>query len=147
MRTFTRTVDILLVEDNPGDVALTREALRETELETRLHVVRDGVQAMAFLRQEGEFASAPRPDLILLDLNLPRKSGRDVLDELKSSTGLRRIPVVVLTTSEALDDIVISYERHANCYITKPMSFHDFVRLVRTLESFWFGAVRLPPGE
>ncbi len=142
-----RTVEILLVEDNPGDVRLTQEALRESKLVNHLSVTRDGVEAMAFLRREGEYAAAPRPDLILLDLNLPRKDGREVLQEIKEDTSLRRIPVAVLTMSDAEEDIVKTYNLHANCYIRKPLDIDQFVKVVKSVENFWFVIVTLPPGE
>ncbi|MBV8890092.1 MAG: response regulator [Alphaproteobacteria bacterium] len=140
----TRALEILLVEDNPGDARLTREALREGKILNRLHHVRDGVEALAFLRREGPFCGVPRPDLILLDLNLPRKDGREVLREVKEDAELRLIPVVVLTTSEAEQDILKSYELHANCYIAKPVDLEKFIVIVRAIESFWLVLVTLP---
>jgi chemotaxis family two-component system response regulator Rcp1 len=140
-------VQILLVEDNPGDVRLTQEALKEGDLPNRLHVVKDGVEALAFLRREGVHADAPRPDLILLDLNLPKKSGREVLEVIKQDDGLKRIPVVVLTTSDAKTDIVQVYDLHANCFITKPVDLEDFMQVVRRIEEFWFSIVQLPPND
>lgn len=137
--------EILLVEDNPGDVLLTKEALKAGKMHNNLSVVSDGEQAMAFLRKEGEFKDAPRPDFILLDLNLPKKDGREVLAELKSDPDLKRIPVVVLTTSKAEEDIIKSYNLHANCYITKPVGLEKFIEVVRTLENFWLEIVKLPP--
>lgn len=137
-------INILLVEDNPGDVRLTVEALREGKVHNQLRVARDGVEALAFLRQEGEFAEAPRPDVILLDLNLPKKDGREVLAEIKADERLRRIPVVVLTTSKAEEDILRSYALHANCYVTKPVDLEQFITVVRSIEDFWFSIVRLP---
>jgi two-component system, chemotaxis family, response regulator Rcp1 len=137
-------VEILLVEDNPGDVVLVREALSDGKVCNNLHVAVDGVQAMEFLRREGGFAEAPRPDLILLDLNLPRKNGREVLAEIKSDPGLQAIPVVVLTTSKEEEDILRSYQLHANSYITKPVSFGQFLKVMRSIEDFWFEIVRLP---
>jgi chemotaxis family two-component system response regulator Rcp1 len=137
-------IDILMVEDNPGDARLTREALKESKVCNNLHHVRDGVEAMEFLRKEGEFASAPTPDIILLDLNLPRKDGRQVLAELKAIPHLKHIPVVVLTTSEAEQDIVKSYELHANCYITKPVDLDKFVEIIHGIENFWLSIVKLP---
>ena len=139
-----RLAEILLVEDNPGDARLTQEALREGKLRNRIHHVRDGVEALAFLRHEGEYRDAPVPDIILLDLNMPRKDGREVLVEIKADTQLRFIPVVVLTTSEAENDIVKSYELHANCYITKPVDLEKFTSIVHTIEDFWLVIVRLP---
>lgn len=140
-----KTVDILLVEDNPGDVRLAQEALKEAKVKNELHVVVDGVEAMAFLRQQGKYSEAPRPDLILLDLNLPRKSGREVLAEIKTDPNLRRIPVVVLTVSRSEDDIVGCYDHHANCYVTKPLDFNQFMQITRSIEEFWLTIVKLPP--
>jgi CheY-like chemotaxis protein len=139
-----RPIEILLVEDNPGDVRLTLEALKEGKLSNHLSVAEDGVAALAFLRREGAFAAAPRPDLILLDLNLPKRDGREVLSEIKADPDLRRIPVVVLTTSKAERDIVKSYDLHANCYITKPVVLEDFLEVIRSIESFWLTIVTLP---
>jgi two-component system, chemotaxis family, response regulator Rcp1 len=138
-------VEILLVEDNPGDVRLAREGLSECKIRNNLHVVDDGVKAMAFLRRQDEYAKAPRPDLVLLDLNLPRKDGREVLREVKEDESLRTIPVVVLTTSKAEEDILKSYSLHANCYVTKPMGLQQFLDVVRSIEDFWFTIVKLPP--
>jgi CheY-like chemotaxis protein len=146
IRTDT-VVEILLVEDNPGDVFLTREALQSSRLWNHLNVARDGVEAMAYLRREGEFSGAMRPDLILLDLNLPRKDGREVLEEIKADEELKRIPVVVLTTSRAEEDILGAYGAHANCYITKPVDLHKFFTVVKSIEHFWFAIVRLPPNQ
>lgn len=142
--TDKRTFHVLLVEDNPGDVRLTREAFREGKIACTLDVAEDGVRAMAFLRGEGEYAAAATPDLILLDLNLPRMDGREVLAEIKADERLRQIPVVILTTSEAEEDILRSYHLHANCYISKPVDFDKFVRVVRSVENFWFTIVKLP---
>lgn len=139
-----RPIEILLIEDNPGDARLTREALREGRVANRLSHVQDGVEAMAFLRQDGCYADAPRPDLILLDLNLPRKDGREVLAELKADPRLRLIPVVVLTTSEAEEDILRTYELHGNCYITKPVDLEKFLHIVGMVENFWLAVVQLP---
>jgi CheY-like chemotaxis protein len=139
------SVEILLVEDNPGDVRLTQEALKSDRLWNTLQVVRDGVEAMAYLRREGEFRGAVRPDLILLDLNLPRKDGREVLAEIKADDDLKLIPVVVLTTSQAEEDILKAYGSHANCYITKPVDLAKFMAVVKSIEHFWFAIVRLPP--
>jgi chemotaxis family two-component system response regulator Rcp1 len=139
-------IDILLVEDNPGDVRLTVEALKEGKVRNRLSVVEDGVEALAFLRQEGKYADAPRPDVILLDLNLPRKDGRAVLAEIKADESLRRIPVVVLTTSSSEQDILRSYDLHANCYITKPVDLEQFIEVVKGIEEFWLTIVKLPTG-
>jgi len=145
-RPLSRPVEILLVEDNPGDVRLTREALREGKVHNNLHVAKDGVEALAFLRKEGdEYAGAVRPDLILLDLNLPRKDGREVLEEIKADPSLRHIPVVVLTSSEAEQDIVRAYDLHANCYVSKPVDLDQFITVVQSIENFWFTIVKLPP--
>jgi two-component system, chemotaxis family, response regulator Rcp1 len=141
----SRPVEILLVEDNPGDARLTIEALREGKIRNNLHHAKDGVEALEFLRREGAHAGAPSPDIILLDLNLPRKDGREVLAELKEDPRLRLIPVVVLTTSEAEQDIVRTYQLHANCYITKPVDLDKFITIVRAIEDFWLAIVRLPP--
>ena len=138
-------VEILLVEDSPSDADLAVEALRESKVQTCIHVVEDGVEAIAFVRQQGEYADKPRPDLILLDLNLPRKDGREVLAELKADPDLAIIPVIVLTTSAAKEDILSSYRLHANCYITKPVDFEQFMDIARAIEHFWLAAVQLPP--
>ena len=142
-----RPIEILLVEDNPGDVRLTIEALKEAKVRNRLSVAKDGVEALAFLRREGSYADAVRPDLILLDLNLPRKDGREVLSEIKGDASLRSIPVVILTTSRADQDILRSYELHANCYITKPVDLDQFITVVKSIESFWLTIVTLPRQE
>jgi two-component system, chemotaxis family, response regulator Rcp1 len=139
-----KPIEILLVEDNPGDVQLTKEALEEGNLFVNLSVANDGVEAMAFLRRQGEHADAPTPDIILLDLNLPKKGGREVLQEIKADADLKCIPVVVLTTSEAEADIVSTYGLHANCYITKPVDIDQFIKIVQLLEQFWFTIVQLP---
>jgi len=141
----TDEVVILLVEDNEGDVRLTREALHEGKVANKLIVASDGVEALAILRKTGAHAEAPRPHLILLDLNLPKKDGRQVLEEIKADANLKRIPVVVLTTSKAEEDIVRTYNLHANCYITKPVDFEKFVSVIRTIDEFWLTVVRLPP--
>lgn len=140
----SRPAEILLVEDNPADVRLTREALREGKLHNNLHVATDGVDAMAFLRREGPHADAVRPDLILLDLNLPKKDGREVLEDIKADASLRTIPVVILTSSEAEQDILRAYDLHANCYVTKPVDLDQFIHVVKTIEQFWFAIVKLP---
>jgi CheY-like chemotaxis protein len=145
--THGRPIEILLVEDNPGDVRLTIEALKEGKVRNHLSVARDGVEALAFLRREGPHANAARPDLILLDLNLPKKDGREVLAEIKEDSRLRRIPVVVLTTSKAEEDILRTYDLHANCYITKPVDLEQFISVVRSIDDFWLSVVRLPPME
>lgn len=141
------TVEILLIEDNPGDIRLTEEAFKEGKIRNNLRVVTNGVKAISFLRKEGKYKKAVRPDLILLDLNLPKKDGREVLAEIKNDKNLRRIPVVVLTTSKAEEDIVRSYDLHANSYITKPVDMDDFIGIVRSIEEFWFNIVKLPPQE
>lgn len=145
MTEVLQPVVILLAEDNAGDVRLVEEALKENKIRNDLHVARDGVEAVAFLRREGEHASAPRPDLILLDLNMPRMSGREVLAEIKQDPSLRRIPVVVLTSSDNDKDLLESYDLHANAYVTKPLDLGRFVEVVRKVEEFWFSIVRLPP--
>ena len=138
-------ITILLVEDNPGDVRLTMEALKDSKMHNDLDVTRDGVEALAFLRREGKFAHAPRPDLILLDLNLPKKNGREVLAEIKADKDLKRIPVVVLTTSQAEEDILRMYNLYANCFVTKPVDLDQFIKVVQSIEEFWLTIVRLPP--
>ena len=140
-----RPIDILLVEDSPADVRLTQEALREAKVLNALHVVQDGAAALAFLRREGQYAATQRPDLILLDLNLPRKDGREVLAEIKSDEVLKRIPVVVLTTSRAEEDVVRTYDLHANAYITKPVDLKQFLAVIHAIEEFWLAVVTLPP--
>ena len=147
MNASIHPIEILLVEDNPGDVLLTREALKESKVLNNLHVAADGDEALAFLYKEGEYASAPRPDLILLDLNLPRRGGREVLGEIKEDTQLRSIPVVILTTSTDEEDVWKSYQLHANCYITKPIDLDQFVKVVRSVEDFWLSIVRLPKSD
>lgn len=136
--------EILLVEDNPGDVFLTQEAFREGRLAHRLSVVEDGEEAMRFLRREGKHGNAPHPDLILLDLNLPKKDGRELLGEVKMDPELRQIPVIVLTTSKAEQDVARAYKLHANCYLTKPIQMDDFLKTIRSVEEFWLSVVRLP---
>ncbi len=140
-----RLIEILLVEDNPGDVRLTREALKDGKVLNKLSVVEDGAEAMAFLRREGKYTDAPRPDLILLDLNLPKKDGRQVLAEIKVDQNLKRIPVVILTTSKSEEDILKTYDQHANCYITKPVDLEQFLTVVKSVQHFWLGVVELPP--
>jgi CheY-like chemotaxis protein len=140
-----KPVEILLVEDSPGDVRLTKEALKDSKVANHITVAEDGVEAMALLRREGEYAEAVRPDLILLDLNLPRKDGRQVLAELKADEDMRSIPVIILTTSQAEEDIIRTYDLHANCYITKPVDLDQFLNVVRTIEDFWLSIVKLPP--
>ena len=140
-----KPIEILMIEDSPTDVLMAREALDHAKVLNRLHVVEDGVAAMAFLRQQGPYADAPRPGLILLDLNLPKKDGREVLAEIKADENLKLIPVVVLTTSKAEEDVFKAYGLHANCYITKPMDFSRFADVVQTIQEFWFTVVTLPP--
>jgi two-component system response regulator len=140
-----RTIEVLLVEDNPGDVDLAREGLEESKLRVNLSVVENGAEALALLRRQGRYADAARPDLVLLDLNLPVKDGRETLAEMKADEHLKHIPVVVLTTSKKEEDVLKSYRLHANCYITKPLSFEEFVRVVRGIQDFWFTIVTLPP--
>jgi len=140
-----RPVEILLVEDSPADVRLTREALKQYKVLNKLSVVGDGEQAIAFLRQEGEYADVPRPDLLLLDLNLPKKDGREVLEEIKKDEKLRRIPVVVLTTSKAEEDVLKAYDLNANCYVTKPVDLDQFMKVVKSVGCFWLSIVKLPP--
>jgi two-component system, chemotaxis family, response regulator Rcp1 len=137
-------IEVLLVEDSPGDVRLTREAFKDAKVHINLHVASDGAEAMAFLWREGKHANAPRPDLILLDLNLPKKDGREVLAEIKESPTLKSIPVVVLTTSASEEDILKSYQLHANCYITKPVDLDGFLKVVKNIDSFWLSVVKLP---
>jgi CheY-like chemotaxis protein len=138
-------IEILLVEDNAGDARLAQEALKDSKILNNVHVAEDGVEAMAFLHRQGKFAESPRPDMVLLDLNLPKKDGRQVLSEIKSDEVLRRIPVVILTTSKAEEDIAKSYDLHANCYITKPIDLEQFMKVVKSIEDFWLTVVRLPP--
>jgi two-component system, chemotaxis family, response regulator Rcp1 len=139
-----RPIEILLVEDNPGDVRLTIEGLNEGKVRNNLHVAKDGVDALAFLRRQGQYSGAVRPDLILLDLNLPRKDGREVLSEIKADPQLKTIPVVVLTTSRAEQDVLHSYQLQANCYITKPVDLEQFITVVKSIEDFWLTIVTLP---
>jgi len=140
----TRPAEILLIEDNPGDVRLTLEALKDSKVRNHLSVAKDGVEAMDFLSQQGPYVDAPRPDLILLDLNLPRKDGREVLAEIKQDPRWRSIPVVILTTSDAALDVLRSYDLHANCYISKPVDLDSFLHIVKSVEDFWLTIVRLP---
>ena len=137
-------VEILLVEDNPGDYRLTQEALREGKVYNNLHWVQDGVEALEFLRQRGRYGDVPRPDIVLLDLNLPKKDGREVLSEIKTDDGLKTIPVVILTTSQAEEDIVRSYHLHANCYVTKPVDLEKFIVVVQSIDRFWLTIATLP---
>ncbi|MEO8393068.1 MAG: response regulator [Chloroflexota bacterium] len=139
------SIEILLVEDNPGDVRLTMEALRDGKVQNRISVARDGVEALAYLHREAPFTDAVRPDVILLDLNLPKKNGHEVLADIKADAALSRIPVVILTTSKADEDIIRSYKLHANCYVIKPVDLEQFMTIVQAIESFWFTVVKLPP--
>lgn len=139
-----RAAEILLVEDNPGDVRLAKEGLKESKVANNLYVVDNGIEAMAFLRKDGNYADAVTPDLILLDLNLPKKDGREVLAEIKGDENLRRIPVVILTTSQAEEDVFKTYDLHANCYVTKPVDLEQFVKIVKSINNFWFEMVTLP---
>ena len=147
MNVYNGSIQVLLVEDNPGDVRLTKEALKEGKLLNQLTVVGDGVEALSFLRKEGKYADALQPELILLDLNLPKKDGREVLAEIKADPKLRRIPVVVLTTSSAEEDVLKIYDLHANCYITKPVDLEQFMAVVKSIEDFWVSVVKLPSYE
>lgn len=146
-RDEVRTAAILLVEDDPGDIRLTREMLKEAGVISELSVVENGIDALAYLRRTGQYTEAARPDIILLDLNLPKKDGREVLAEIKQDPELRRIPVIVLTTSHSAEDITRAYDLHANCYITKPLGLEQFGRVVRSIGDFWFSTVTLPPKE
>lgn len=142
---IVRPIEILMVEDNPGDVRLTQEALKGAKVSNTLQVVEDGAAALDFLYRRGDYVDAPRPDLILLDLNLPKKNGREVLEVIKQDAQLKSIPVVILTTSQAEEDVVRAYSLHANCYISKPVDFTQFTKIVRTIEDFWLSIVTLPP--
>ena len=142
--TGAAALEVLLVEDSPGDARLTLEAFRDAKVHITLHVAIDGVEAMAFLKREGKHTGAPRPDLILLDLNLPKKDGREVLEEIKENASLKTIPVVILTTSASEADILQSYTLHANCYITKPVDLDGFLKVVKSIDSFWLSVVKLP---
>ncbi|MHA1104883.1 MAG: response regulator [Promethearchaeota archaeon] len=142
-----RPVEILLVEDNPGDIRLTKEAMKEAKIINNLNVVEDGVEALAYLRKKGKYKNANRPDLILLDLNLPKKNGREVLDDIKQDKNLKLIPVVILTVSRAEEDIFKTYELHANCFITKPVDMDQFIKVVKSIEQFWFSIAKLPPNK
>jgi CheY-like chemotaxis protein len=143
--TGSESIDILVVEDNPGDARLIREILNENKLYSSLNIVNDGVEAMAFLNNEGKFSSAPKPELIILDLNLPRKDGREVLAEVKAHEELKHIPIVIMTISQAEEDILKTYKLHANCYITKPIDLTEFIKVIKSIEDFWFSVVKLPP--
>ena len=140
----SRQVEFLLAEDNPGDVRLTQEALRESKIRNNLNVVPDGMEAMAFLRKQGKYAGVPTPDVVLLDLNLPKKDGREVLADIKSDPVLKRIPVVIITSSEAEQDILRTYDLHANCYVTKPVDLDQFIKVIQSIENFWLTIVKLP---
>ena len=144
--TDAEPIEVLLVEDSAGDVRLTREAFKDAKVHINLHVASDGIEAMAFLGREGVYANAPRPDLVLLDLNLPKKDGREVLEEIKENPALKCIPVVILTTSASETDIQGSYQHHANCYITKPVDLEGFLKVVKSIDSFWLSVVKLPRG-
>jgi two-component system response regulator len=144
MKTMQK-IQVLLVEDNPTDVMIAKEGLFSAKMLNKLHVAEDGVEAMEFLHQRGEYADAPRPDLILLDLNMPRKNGHEVLAEIKADAKLKNIPVVILTTSTSKEDVMNAYGSHANCYISKPVDFNDFSKVVKTIQDFWFYVVTLPP--
>lgn len=147
MNDHGRPIEILLVEDNEGDIYLTQETLAESRMRNNLHIVRDGVEALAFLRKQGAYKDACAPDLILLDLNLPKKDGREVLEEIKTDEMLQKVPVVILTTSKDEADILTTYSMHANCYIVKPVDLDRFGKVVRSIESFWLTVVRLPPDD
>ncbi len=147
MNKTIKPIEILLVEDSPTDVLIAHEALAEAKLLNEIHVAEDGVQAMDFLHKRGKFKDAPSPDLILLDLNLPRKNGREVLAEIKADDRLKHIPVVILTTSNAEEDILKSYNLHANCYVVKPVEFDSFVKAIQSIQHFWFSVVTLPPAK
>ena len=142
-----RPIEVLLVEDNPGDIRLTKEAMKEAKIINNLNVVEDGVEALAYLRKKGNFKGVKRPDLILLDINLPKKNGREVLAEIKQDIQLKQIPVVILTVSNAEEDIIKTYELHANCYITKPVDMEQFIKVVKSIDAFWFSIVKLPPNK
>ncbi len=142
-----KPIEILLVEDNPGDIRLIKEALKQGKVRNSIQTVGDGEEALAFLRRKGLYIEARRPDLVLLDLNLPKKDGREVLEEIKTDPDLRRIPVIILTSSKAEDDIIKSYDRYANCYITKPIQLDEYINVAKSIEDFWLGTVKLPPRE
>lgn len=143
--TLLNSIDILVVEDNPGDARLITEVLNDNKVYSSLYIVNDGVEAMRFLKNEGKYKTVPKPDLIILDLNLPKKDGREVLAEIKSDEGLKHIPIVIMTISQAEEDILKSYNLHANCYITKPIDLDQFIKVVKSIEDFWFSIVKLPP--
>ncbi len=143
--TIPDVIDILIVEDNPGDARLIREVLNTNKISNSLYIVNDGVEAMSFLKNEGRYEGVPKPDLIILDLNLPKKDGREVLAEIKADESLRHIPVVIMTISQAEEDILKSYKLHANCYITKSIDLNEFIKVIKSIEDFWFSVVKLPP--
>jgi CheY-like chemotaxis protein len=143
--TMIKPIDILIIEDNEGDARLIKEVLSEGKVSNSLHVVKDGVQALEFLQRKGAYKSEQIPDLVILDLNLPKKDGREVLLEIKTDNELKKIPVVIMTTSQAEEDILKSYDLHANCYITKPIDLNQFIKVVKSIEDFWFSIVKLPP--
>ncbi len=143
--TLLNSIDILVVEDNPGDARLITEVLNDNKVFSSLYIVNDGVEAMRFLKNEGKYKTVLKPDLIILDLNLPKKDGREVLAEIKSDEGLKHIPIVIMTISQAEEDILKSYNLHANCYITKPIDLNQFIKAVKSIEDFWFSIVKLPP--
>jgi two-component system, chemotaxis family, response regulator Rcp1 len=145
--TLQKQVEILLVEDNPGDVRLTTEAFKEGKILNRLSVVNDGIEAIAFLRKQGKYSNAPRPDIIFLDLNMPKKDGREVLTEIKNDPSLKSIPVIILTTSQSEQDILMTYESHANCFISKPVDLEQFLKVTQLIEEFWLSIVKLPPNN
>lgn len=140
-----KIIDILIIEDNPGDARLIKEVLKEGKILNSLHIVKDGVQAVNFLHKKNGYSNVPTPDLIILDLNLPKKDGREVLSEIKADNTLKKIPVVIMTISQAEEDILRSYNLHANCYITKPLDFNQFIKVIKSIEDFWFSIVKLPP--
>jgi len=142
-----KPAEILIVEDNAADIRLTKEALKDSKIYNKIHVVEDGVEAMKFLKKEGDYKDVPIPDLVILDLNLPKKGGREVLQEIKGDKKLKKIPVVILTVSEAEEDVLDTYDRHANCYIRKPIDLNQFEKVVKSIEDFWFSIVKLPPKE
>ena len=146
-QTSGRPIEILLVDDNPGDVRLTTEALKDSNVQKRLHTAKDGIEAIAFLRRKGEYADAPRPDLILLDLNMPRMDGAQVLEEIKKDPALQHIPVVMLTGSQEIEDIIKTYDLHANCYVIKPMDLEQFIMMMKSITNFWLNTLKLPMEE
>lgn len=143
--TIMDSIDILVVEDNPGDARLIKEVLNDNKFYSSLYIVNDGVEAMEFLHNQGKFSSVPKPDIIILDLNLPKRDGREVLAEIKSDNELKHIPIVIMTISQAEEDILKTYKLHANCYITKPIDLNEFIKVVKSIEDFWFSIVKLPP--